>query len=149
MFSNRWGSTRCQWGDYSEWLHKCTIFWALLVEWERWPLWKIRCSFVGICTQILPGSTKIPGEGMWCWLGNTVPWQPLSSPVLVYELTVESFFGGEKKDCEVMIQNNVKEPLLLHKTFVLNLECVWLVWQRAWQHRMRFFPNQLVSLSCG
>lgn len=71
----------------------------------------------------------------------------LSSPCLWINSGV--FFSGGKKDCEVMIQNNVKEPLLLHKTFVLNLECVWLVWQQAWQHRMQFFPNQLVSLSCG
>lgn len=48
-----------------------------------------------------------------------------------------------------MIQNNVNELLVLHNTFVLHLEYVSPVWQQAHQQRTQFFPNQLVSLSCG
>lgn len=93
-------------------------------------------SFVDTCTEITGGG----GDAGW-----DIPCLGVMLLLCPCLWTDREFFEGKrKKYCEVMIKNNQKDPLPLHRTFALNVQ---LIWQQAQQHRLWFFPHQLVNRS--
>lgn len=99
-----------------------------------------KVSFWEVLWILVQRSMEEAGDAGW-----DIPHLGVMLLLCPYLWTDREFFEGKRqKYCEVMIQNNGKDPLLLHRNFALNVQ---LVWQQAWQHRLWFFPDQLVNCS--